>query len=130
MEARDIEEAEPQTYLVDSLVVDSDQVAGRGVDLEGLVEGEGGVEGLSRVGGQLLADLDVLHEVGLALVDAGGEALLLGGVDGLLDVLDALLAGGRLVLLLVAHLAALVAPQRAAELGRLPALVVEVDGVS
>lgn len=34
------------SYLGDGLVVDADEVAGRGVDLEGLVESESGIDGL------------------------------------------------------------------------------------
>ena len=42
------------SYLGDGLVVDVDEVAGRRVDLEGLVESEGGIDGL---GGCLRTEL-------------------------------------------------------------------------
>lgn len=71
------------SYLINSLIVDTNQISGRWVDLEGLVESQGSLGGaLGGIGGQLFADLYVLHEVALALVDARGEALLRGGVDG------------------------------------------------
>lgn len=142
------------THLVHRLVVNANQVVGGRVDLQRLVECKGRLDrfrswtwvsvgipssrgGLGRALGanprtilaQDLALLDVLHEIGLLLVHAGGEALLKSGVDGKVDVLGLGLALRDGVLLLGAHLAALLSAQLAAEVGRAAPLLVKVHDI-
>lgn len=95
-----------------------------------------GVQGVRPRRGKLtiraqdLALGDLRHEVRLLLGGVGGEALVHGGGDGLLDLLALVLRLGLGLLLLGAHLVALVAAQAAAEVGVRAALVVEVGRVS
>lgn len=76
-----------------------------------------------------LAGHDLLVKVGLALLDARGEALLLGIVDEGLDGVALPLGGELGLLLLGAGLFALVPPKATAEVGLVPALVVKVGDV-
>jgi hypothetical protein len=78
---------------------------------------------------QDLARLDLLQEVGLLLLGASGEALLLGLVDGVLDGLALGGGAGLGLALLGAVLLALAAAQLPPELGAVAAAVVEVGGV-
>lgn len=116
-------------YLGDSLVVDVDELSGLGVDLEGLVETKGGIDGVGAILTHLLAAGDLCHEVLLSLLGVGGEAFIVGTVDNLTNLfLLTLLGGNSLVLGGLGDLL-LLALERAAE-GRVgSSLVVEVDGV-
>lgn len=113
-------------YLRHSLVVDRDEVAGRRVDLEGLVESQcrldcpRGCSVISRlptkqfvkgeltISAQNLAILDLLKEVGLLLLRVCGEALLLGLINRKLDGLSLLDGVGLGILLLDTFLPPLV----------------------
>lgn len=77
-----------------------------------------------------LARHNLLVEVGLALLNARGKALILGIVDEGLDGLSLTLGRGLGFLLLGAYLFALVPPQVAAEVGLASSLVVEVSNIS
>lgn len=79
--------------------------------------------------GEHLAGHDLLVEVGLAILDTGREALVLGIIDEGLDGVALGLCGSLGLLLLGARLATLVSPQVAAEIGVGAALEVEVGGV-
>lgn len=116
-------------YLGDSLVVNVDELSGLRVDLEGLVEAKGGIDGVGAILAHLLTTGDLCHEVLLGLLGVGGEAFVVGSVDNLADLfLLALLGGNSLVLGGLGDLL-LLALERAAE-GRVgSSLVVEVDGV-
>lgn len=85
------------------------------------------------IGAHDLGGHDLLAKVGFALLDAHGEALLLGLVDSGLDSGAQVLRRGLGLLLLGlglgAGLRALVAPQVAAELALAATAEVEVDGV-
>jgi len=71
----------------------------------------------------------LLKEEGFLVLSAGGEALLLGLVDSLLDALALGLCAGLGQILLGARLPALVATQLSPELGVVAPLVVEVGGI-
>ena len=135
-------------YLGNSLVVDVDQVAGGGVDLEGLVKSEGALDHLGGCGradkfevsvwrwaealticAKGLALLDLLQEVGLLFVGRGREALILCVVNGCPHGLPlGLLFGDGLILVNPRH-APLVAPKLSPELGGRTTAVVKVDCV-
>lgn len=76
-----------------------------------------------------LASHDLLVEVGLALLNASREALLLGLIDSELDGITLALGGSSGLLLLGAGLSALVSSEIATEAGLRAAAVVEVDSV-
>lgn len=79
--------------------------------------------------GEDLALLDMLHEITLALIDAGGEALLESAVDGAVDFLALGLIRENSLLFFSPLLSAFLAAELAAEVRGFPALLVEVDGV-
>jgi hypothetical protein len=79
--------------------------------------------------GQHFTGLHVLHEVFLFLVDAGREAVLLGSVDGGVDILPLVLSLGNGHLLLDARLSSFLAAQLAAEFGGRSALDVKPDDI-
>lgn len=147
-----------QNLLGDGLVVNGDQVLRLGVDLEGLVEGESGLNlaracciyyqhfiqwslvpspGLSAAAGVVIRTIlaqsftgsDLVHEVGLLLLKIGGEALLLGALHDLLDHLTLLSTLGLDLLLHGLGEALVVALQGFAELGIGLSLVIEVGSV-
>lgn len=78
---------------------------------------------------QHLAGIDLLIKKSLALLDAGGEAIVFGLVDLGLDSVASKARRRLGLLLLGAGLTALVSPQIAAEVDVGAAAVVEVDGV-
>lgn len=137
------------TNLGNGAIVDLDQVTRGRVDLEALVEGESGLDGLGgyqdllvlRVGGGLTIDRltilahhftshDLLVEVSFTLLNTSREALLLGLIDSLLDGIALALGGSSSLLLLGAGLSALVSSEIATEAGLRAAAVIKVDGVS
>jgi hypothetical protein len=117
------------SYLGHAPIVNLDQVARSGIHLEGLVEAKGRVEDLGGIGADHLAVLDLLEEVRLLLIGAGGEALLLGGIDGSLDLLAVGDALGLGRLLLQARFPALFSAECPTEFDVVSPPVVEVDRV-
>lgn len=147
-----------QNLLGHGLVVDGDQVLRLGVDLEGLVEGESGLN-LARACGidyqqfvqsslipspgpsaaaagvirtilaQSFTGGNLLHEVGLLLLKIGGETLLLGALHDLLDHLTLLSSLGLDLFLHGLGETLVVALQGLAELGIGLALVIKVGSV-
>lgn len=89
----------------------------------------GGATRALTVLGEDLALLDVLHEITLPLIDAGGEALLESAVDGGVDFLALLSVRENCLLLLSSLLSAFLTAQFTAKVGGFPALLIEVDGV-
>jgi len=74
--------------------------------------------------------LNIFHEISLFLVNTGGEAFLIRGIDGSLNVTTLLLGLRNGLLLCGTCLAALFASQVLAEIGVCAALMVEIDSVS
>lgn len=121
--------ASTETYLGHGLVVDSDQVSRLWVDLQALVERKRSLDSSRWVGAQALTLGHLLQEVGLLLLDARGEALLLSLVDDLLDDLALVLGLSFGIHPGLSNLPPLVTPQLSSELGLIASCVVEVDGV-
>jgi len=86
-------------------------------------------EGRRTISAHHLSGLDLLKEEGLLVFSAGGEALLLGLIDSLLNTLALGLCAGLGQIFLSARLPALVATQLSPELSVVAPLVVEVGGI-
>lgn len=71
----------------------------------------------------------MVHEELLLLIDAGGEALFRGLIDGLLNVFALLLSLKYSLFLLRARLSSFFPPQVSSEVGVCTTLVVEVDRI-
>lgn len=118
-----------ETHLGHCLVVDSDQISRLWVDLQALVERKRSLDGSRWVGAQGLTLSHLLQEVGLLLLNARGEALLLSLIDDLLDDLALVLGLKFGIDLGLSNLPPLITPQLSSELGLIASCVVEVDGV-
>lgn len=90
--------------------------------------------GGSRDGHTILAEdfarHDLFVKVGLSLLHASRETLLLRFVNQALDFCPLALGRGLGLLLLGAHLSALIPPEVAAEVGLVSTLVVKVDNIA
>lgn len=122
-------DASAETYLWHCLIVDGNQVSGLWVDFQALVERQSSLNRSRWVSAQGLTLGHLLQKVRLFLLNACGEALLLGLFNNLLDDLALLLGLSFGVYLSLSNLSPLVTPQLSSELGLAASCVVEVDSV-